>query len=49
MEDTLTKIAQVRGCLKPKGELDYDRVFKLILMDFRAGELGKLCLEIPPN
>ena len=48
LEETLTKIATVRGALKQKGAPDLDRVYKLILMDFRAGELGKACFGAPP-
>lgn len=46
---TLTKIASVRGCLRQKGLPDFDRVYKLLLQDFREGLLGKLSLEVPPN
>ena len=49
VDETLTKIAAVRGCLKQKGLPDLDRVFKLILLDFRAGELGKVCFGTPPK
>lgn len=49
LDDTLTKIATVRGCIKQKGLPDLDRVFKLILLDFRAGELGKVCFGVPPK
>lgn len=49
LEQVLLKIATVRGCLKPKGIPDLDRVYKLILMDFRAGLLGKACFGAPPK
>lgn len=42
LDEALTKIASVRGCLKQKGLPDLERVYKLILMDFRAGEIGKI-------
>jgi ribosome biogenesis GTPase A len=48
LDETFAKIAKARGCLGPKGVLDLDRVYKLILHDFRAGELGKSCFEFPP-
>jgi ribosome biogenesis GTPase A len=48
VDEALTKIAAVRGCLKQKGIPDLERVFKLVLMDFRAGELGKVCFGAPP-
>ncbi|MFP5387519.1 MAG: ribosome biogenesis GTPase YlqF, partial [Bacteriovoracia bacterium] len=49
LDEALLKIAQARGCLKQKGLPDLERVFKLILMDFRAGELGKVSFENPPK
>ncbi|MBP9682271.1 MAG: ribosome biogenesis GTPase YlqF [Bacteriovorax sp.] len=47
-EETLGAIAQSRGCLKQKGLPDLERVYKLILIDFRSGELGKCCFGTPP-
>lgn len=47
VDEVLTKIASVRGCLKQKGLPDLERVFKLILLDFRAGELGKVSFGHP--
>jgi ribosome biogenesis GTPase A len=49
IDEILNKIAVIRGCLKQKGLPDYDRVHKLILLDFRSGELGKCCFGLPPN
>lgn len=48
IEEILTKIALLRGCLKQKGLPDLDRVYKLILLDFRKGELGRICFGLPP-
>jgi ribosome biogenesis GTPase A len=48
-EDIVEKIAVLRGCLKQKGQFDYDRVYKLILSDFRKGDLGKCCFGAPPK
>jgi ribosome biogenesis GTPase A len=48
VDEALTKIAAVRGCLRAKGLPDLERVFKVVLMDFRAGELGKVCFGAPP-
>jgi ribosome biogenesis GTPase A len=47
VNEVLSKIAVLRGCLKQKGLTDYDRVYKLILLDFRGGHLGKCCFESP--
>ena len=48
-EEIVAKIAVLRGCLKPKGVLDYERTYKLILSDFRKGEFGKCCFGVPPK
>lgn len=47
-DEIMDKIAVLRGCLKQKGELDLERVYKLILNDFRKGDLGKCCFGLPP-
>lgn len=49
VEEILDKVAVLRGCLKQKGLPDLERVYKLILLDFRKGELGKICFGIPPK
>lgn len=49
IEEIIEKIAVVRGCLKQKGQLDLERVYKLILSDFRKGEYGKCCFEVAPK
>ena len=48
-EEIVEKIAVLRGCLKAKGALDLERTYKLILSDFRKGELGKCCFGSPPK
>ncbi len=48
LDEALSQIASVRGCLKAKGLPDLDRVYKLILMDFRSGELGRVTFGNPP-
>lgn len=48
VDDIILKIATLRGCVKQKGLPDLERVFKLILSDFRKGELGKCCFGLPP-
>jgi ribosome biogenesis GTPase A len=47
VDEVLIKIAQQRGCLRQKGMPDLERVYKLILIDFHNGDLGKTCFEIP--
>jgi ribosome biogenesis GTPase A len=47
--EILLHIAKARGCLKQKGEADLERVYKLVLAEFRAGELGRTCFKLPPK
>jgi ribosome biogenesis GTPase A len=47
-EEMLRQIAKIRGCLKQKGEPDFERVYKLVLAEFRTGELGRTCFKLPP-
>ncbi len=49
VDDVIQKIATLRGCLKQKGLPDLDRVYKLVLAEFRKGELGKTCFGVPPK
>ena len=43
--DILKSIGKKRGCLIKGGEIDMERATKILLTDFRAGKLGKICLE----
>lgn len=47
--ETLNNIAKTRGCIQQKGVYDYDRVYKLILNDFRSGDLGLVSFGVPPT
>jgi ribosome biogenesis GTPase A len=49
VDEAFLKIASVRGCLKQKGLPDLNRVYKLILAEFRKGEIGKTCFGLPPK
>lgn len=49
VDEAFVKIATLRGCLRQKGLPDLDRVYKLILAEFRKGELGKVCFGVPPK
>ena len=48
-DEAFLKIATVRGCLKQKGLPDLDRVYKLLLAEFRKGDLGRTCFGAPPK
>ncbi len=43
--DILKLIGKKRGCLIKGGEIDIERACKVLLTEFRAGKLGKICLE----
>lgn len=49
VDEAFLKIATLRGCVKQKGLPDLDRVHKLILLEYRKGELGKTCFGVPPK
>jgi ribosome biogenesis GTPase A len=42
-------IGKVRGCLQKGGEYNYDKIYKIILQDFRKGVLGPTHFERPPS
>lgn len=43
----IEQIALARKFIKQKGLPDLNRAYKAILQDFRKGELGKVCFELP--
>lgn len=45
--DNIRNIAIKRGCLIKGGDIDWLRVSKLVIDDFRKGHLGKITLEKP--
>lgn len=40
-------IGRKRGCLKPGGNIDQERVARILLGDFRDGTIGRITLETP--
>lgn len=40
-------IGRKRGCLLKKNEIDYEKVARIVLDEFRKGTIGKMSLEIP--
>jgi|TARA_Y100000748_G_C15449384_1_gene470306 ribosome biogenesis GTPase A len=44
----LDSIGKNRGCLLKDNQIDYLRVYKIFLQDFREGKLGRHTLETPP-
>ena len=49
VDEAFEQIAKSRGCIKQKGVPDLERVYKLLLLDFRRGDLGKCCFGVPPK
>ena len=45
----LESVARKRGCILKGNEIDYERVAKLILNDFRKGSLGKITFSLPKD
>ena len=43
--ELMEKVGKKRGCMIKGGEIDLERTAKILLTDFRAGKLGKICLE----
>ncbi|GAU78780.1 50S ribosomal subunit maturation GTPase RbgA [Fusibacter sp. 3D3] len=40
-------IGRKRGCLLKKNEIDYEKVAKIVLDEFRKGTIGQISLEVP--
>lgn len=47
--DLLDEVCRGRGFLMRGGEYDYDRCQQVVLDEFRAGKLGRISLEKPPQ
>jgi ribosome biogenesis GTPase A len=45
--DVMEMIGQRRGCLRGGGQVDLERVSKIILTEFRSAMLGQITLENP--
>ena len=46
--ETMEMMAQKRGCILPGKRIDYERIGKLTLDEFRGGKNGRITLELPP-
>lgn len=45
--ETMEAMALKRGCILPGKRIDYDRIAKTVLDEFRAGAIGRITLELP--
>ncbi|MGI5876065.1 MAG: ribosome biogenesis GTPase YlqF [Dethiobacteria bacterium] len=48
-EKLLVEVGRVRGCFKKGSQVDTLKAARIILNDFRKGELGRISLEEPEN
>ena len=46
-DEIITLIAEKRQCLLKNGEIDDEKVVRLIIEDFRQGRLGRITLDVP--
>ena len=47
--ELLEAIGRKRGCLVRGGLVDYDKVMRIVMNEFRAGKLGKITLDAMPE
>ena len=45
--ETMEAMAVKRGCILPGKRIDYERIGRLVLDEFRAGKIGRITLERP--
>lgn len=45
INDIITEIATKRNCIKKGSDLDYNKVYNLIIDEFRSGTIGRITLE----
>lgn len=43
--ETMEAAARKRGCILPGEKIDYERIARVVLDEFRAGKIGKITLE----
>ena len=47
--EILEQIAELRGCIKKGGDIDYTKTANLLLDEFRSGMIGRITLELPED
>ncbi len=45
--ETMETMAVKRGCILPGKRIDYERISRLVLDEFRSGKIGRITLELP--
>lgn len=47
--ENMENMALKRGCILPGKRIDYERIGRLVLDEFRGGKIGRITLEMPEN
>ena len=45
--ENMENMALKRGCILPGKRIDYERIGKLVLDEFRSAKIGRVTLEMP--
>lgn len=45
--EVLEAIGRIRGAISKGNSIDYDRVYQLVINDFRSGAISKTCFNLP--
>ncbi len=45
--ELLEAIARKRGCIVSGGQVDFEKVSRLLIAELRSGDIGRVCLETP--
>ena len=47
--ENMENMAVKRGCILPGKRIDYERIGRLVLDEFRSAKIGRITLEKPQN
>ncbi|NLD19061.1 MAG: ribosome biogenesis GTPase YlqF [Clostridiales bacterium] len=47
--ENMENMAMKRGCILPGKRIDYERIARLVLDEFRGGKIGRITLEMPED
>lgn len=47
--ELLEAIARKRGCIVSGGQVDFEKVSRLLIAELRSGEIGRICMETPDS
>ena len=49
VDELMEMIGRKRGCLLKGGRIDMEKVYHILLSEFRMGKFGKISLDVPPE